>query len=808
MTNRPLVIVAICFAAGIILGLYLASPVVLAALALSILLSLIQLVRKKSFAGPLLLLFLAAGALACQLSLEASRGNIREYSGERGRLVGLVAGEPLWGEGEVVFPLKPETFEAGGRVKAVCGQIRVTLRFQQGEEIPPLFYGQQLSLQGTLYEPAGRRNPGGFDYRFFLERQGLAASFYGSLGDLKVLGLSPRASSWQGFVFSAREKIKDIFDTALPARESSLLQAIFLGERGAVEDGLALAFQRSGLAHMMAVSGLHIGLLAALLWGLWRRFFRESWGTFVFMLGLVFLYVEVTGMRPASLRAFFMLAMSMAALQLNRQKDLPIALALAALATLIYQPLLLFDLGFQLSYVATISIIVLAGPLSQRLAILPPYLKELVAVSLAAQLGTLPLTAYYFNQLSLIALLGNLFILPVMPFVVGFALAGAILGFLWLPLGMPACLGAYPLLYYMERAVIFLSTIPGAYLELEPGISHLLLAYGIPLIIYGIWALRRSKKGSGEEPRIGSTPLSARKLVYAACIFFILIACTLFYTAQTGERQLEVVFLDVGQGDAIFIETPDGYSALIDGGGRPPYRGNMEWTGDSVILPYLRWRGTDQIDAVIISHPHEDHFGGLFPVLREKKVALLLISPDAGDSPNYRRLLALAEEKGIARVAVKKGDSFSLGKEVLFTVYSPGEKLFSGTSSDVNNNSLVIKMTYGQISFLFTGDIEEEAMTALLKSEHKLKSDVLKMPHHGGYFTSADRFLQAVSPRLGVICVGSNNFGHPNPQILQSLERHGIEIYRTDYHGAVTVKTDGSTLWADPFLQLERARAE
>jgi competence protein ComEC len=804
MMNRPLVIITLCFAGGIVLGMYIPSALVVAALTLFFIASLIQIIRTKQLIIPLLLFFLAAGALACQLSMQAVRGNIRDYAGKRGVLLGVVAGEPLWREDEVVFCLQPQAFELQGRKHIVSGQTRVVLRLLEDAPIPDLFYGQQLLLQGTLYEPSGKRNPGGFDYRFFLERQGIAATFYASAAVTADLGLSKKISYWQRFLYSVRTRVQEIFNSSLPVRESSLLRGIFLGERSAVPSEMVLSFQRAGVAHLLAVSGLHLGLLAALLWGLGRRFFFKGWAAFFLLLGITFLYAAVTGMRPATLRAFLMLALTLGAYQLGRKKDLPTAVAFAALITLLYNPLLLFDVGFQLSYASTVALIALTRPLASALTFLPRYLRELVALSFAAQLGVLPLTAYYFNQVSLIALLTNVLLLPVMSFIVGLAFVGAVAGFFWLPLGLFFCSGTYPLLLYLGWGATALGHLPGAYCKVQ-GLkkSYLFLAYCLPLLLslFRHYRNRRHSQSLAEGERGGrSFSWAAGKKQLIACLLLLLVVFIWLYPPRGATKPLEVVFLDVGQGDAIFIETPDGCTALIDGGGRLPFRGDMEWTGENVILPYLKERGVDKLDVVMISHPHEDHFGGLFPVIREKDVDLVLISPDPGDSPHYHELLALMESRDISRKIAGRGDRLLLGEEVFFTFYLPAEKLFQGTGSDANNNSLVKKMTYGQTSFLFTGDIEEEAAAALLRSGDNLQSDVLKIPHHGGYFASVDKFLQAVEPAAGIICVGNNSFGHPNSYLLQSLEQHGVEVYRTDYHGAVTVTSDGRRIYVRPFL--------
>jgi len=370
MINRPLVIITITFAAGIVLGLYLSLQIIIVALCISILVSLLHVFKGKQSVIPLLLIFLAVGALSCYLSLEKSRGNIRVFSGERGTLVGTVAGEPLWREDEVVFPLQPEIFSVRGEEHQVRGQTRVVLRLQEGEKPASFSYGQYISLQGTLIEPAGLRNPGGFDYRFFLETQGIAAAFYGMTKDAELLGLSEELSRLRFGALQVKEKMTGVLRSYLPEREGNLLVGMLFGERRALDADTERLFRSSGVSHLLAVSGLHVGLIAAFLFFAGNRMGLRGWQAFLLMALFLFAYIYICGLKPAMLRAFIMAIMGMGAVYLGRSRDLPTAVAFAALVTLLFNPLLLFSVGFQFSYAATISIIIFTPLLTDRISAL------------------------------------------------------------------------------------------------------------------------------------------------------------------------------------------------------------------------------------------------------------------------------------------------------------------------------------------------------------------------------------------------------------------------------------------------------
>jgi len=268
-------------------------------------------------------------------------------------------------------------------------------------------------------------------------------------------------------------------------------------------------------------------------------------------------------------------------------------------------------------------------------------------------------------------------------------------------------------------------------------------------------------------------------------------------------RQLEVTFLDVGQGDAIFIRTPGGENILLDSGGKPAYMGAVEEVGDQVVVPFLKYRRVKKLDLAIISHPHEDHFGGLLAVIRSIPVDYLVTSKETSESEYYQELLQLAKEKNISREIICKNDSIFLGPALHFNVLGPPAELLRGTSSDANNNSLVLQLNYKETSFLFTGDIEDAAIQSLLEETEVLESQVLKVPHHGGNIPNLPQLLEKVNPQAAVITVGKNSFGHPHQNTLQALQEKNVTVYRTDCHGAVTFRSNGCSWEAKPMLGAE-----
>ncbi len=826
--SRLLVFITFAYVLGIVMGRYFFSVYASVYLLIGALAwALFNLVRKAEGPDaviPPLLLFLAVGSLACNLSLQKVGGNIREFAGGKCTLIGMVDDEPLWSDGEAVFPLRSELVIAGGENYPVSGTVRVTLRLdaagssgaRDGDKDRPeegasafFSYGQKVSLQGILYNPEVRRNPGGFDYHAFLETQGVAAVFYGSASDAADLGVSDSLSFLRQAALQIKQRMTSVLQAYLPEREGSLLTGMLFGERKNLDPATEQYFRRSGVSHLLAVSGLHTGLVAAFLLFILKRagLGHGRWSLFFLTAVFLFAYVLLTGMKPATLRAFIMILTGLLAYCLDREKDLPSALAAAGLLTLLYNPLLLFSAGLQFSYTATAAIIILAPPWQKCLSDFldaPCFsffpwrrqISSLAAVTFAAQLGVLPLSALYFGEISLVAFAVNLLLLPLMALVLGIGLFAAILGLLLPAAGSFFTLAAYPLLAYMIWVTKFMGGAAFAALELFPPRNWEIFLYYALLFSPAVTGHSLSRELSSPASSKSSLFLSQKCLFLLRLTAGILLPVLLFSwwggTLHICGR-LEVVFLDVGQGDAIYIQTPHGRHLLLDAGGKPGYASNDLDPGSRVVVPFLQQRRVRALDAVIVSHPHEDHFGGFTAVLEKFPVGLVLTNSEKTDTDRYNNLLEMIRQKNIPRELLQAGDTITLEPSLELKIFNPPEKIFSGNESDENNNSLVMQLCYKKVYFLFTGDIESRAVEKLLEENINLQSRILKIPHHGAYLAGMSRFLEKINPVVAVISVGVNSFGHPHPDTLSALDKKNVKTYRTDLHGAVIIRSNGYT---------------
>lgn len=747
----------------------------------------------------LIIIAMVAGGMAFFYALQQPASSLAPFSGSPLYVEGTVTDEPLIYENHVAYRLNVDVVETAQECYSVSGTLLVKIYGSDGDIFR---FGERLGLRGVIVEPRGQRNPGGFDYRYYLYSQGIDALIYPLPAQVSSLGTGA-VSNLTASAFRLRSALVKTIEANLPSPSGELLAAILFGQRERLPEEIELNFRQAGVGHLMAVSGLHVGLIAALMLGLGRFLNLRSSAFLVIAIMIVFAYAYLTGMRPSALRAAIMVSMVLSAMILDRERDLPTAISLAALVTLFLNPLLLFTVGFQLSYVATISLIYAYHPLEELLKTMrcPAFFRAPLVVTLAAQLGVLPLTAYYFQHLPLGALFFNLLLLPLMALLVALGLVGALLGLVFSFPGAIVLWAARPLLEIM-LCITALSNLPGLYRPVYiPGLKFVFLYYGMMILILIFYYRWKGHLTNRKGLKLGSLlQLSFRSFftkqrlalrLLGGLVLGLTVLILWFGILFPSNNVLTVTFLDVGQGAAALIETPCKVVIMVDAGGEPAFRGDPGRIGETVLLPYFRHRGISNIDLAIITHPHEDHFGGFIPLIDALIIDTILISPAQGDSVHYLDLLNRAEELHITVMEVNAGQNWQCGDKLLLEIIAPPDKLFSGTNSDLNNNSIVFMLHFDQVRLLFTGDIEDAAVNDLLRQDLDLGADLLLVPHHGGYLAAMPAFLDSVGPSLAVIQVGNNSFGHPHPFVVDAIEIAGVELYRNDEHGAIIFKTDG-----------------
>jgi competence protein ComEC len=723
----------------------------------------------------LLFLLVALGGILRYQLLWQQQSSLEQFRNREVVVTGVVLQEPDLLDGRLQFTMQVETIKDLEQYFSLREKVLVQVGgLTEGE----VTYGEKLQLQGKLVSPLSPANFQRHDYAVYLRRQGIKMILLSQGRENITVLAQGQGNRCIHLALQFRKRFIDVVENMLPAPQAQVLAGFLFGERGALTPELLLQIERSGVMHLFAVSGLHVGYVAALGYGLGKLCNWSPRWTIIISGLFAGIYLLLVGFRASVYRAGIMLWIGILALLVYRRLNGLTALSAAAFVLLWFQPGLLFTSGFQLSFAATWGIIYLFSHIVRLLLSLPRWLAFPLAVSIAAQLATWPLVAYHFYGIPLGAVLVNLPAVPLVGLIVMLGLIGCTVGLIFLPFAKIMGLAIYLLINLFLDLVRFSANLPWAYLNTAPPTWSFMLFYYI-LLIASPLLFRRDNRYKLK----GQAPL----MVVASFMLLVL----LWVIPLWRPAQFEVTFLSVGAGDGIVVTLPGGRTLLIDtgpGGGEGQYD-----SGANVIVPYLRQAGIKQIELVLLTHPHQDHWGGLNSVITNLSVRgiaypLVFTFGDFG----------ITQGESIPLYQLKAGDSLLLGEDISLKVLHPSsETSLLSTESDVNNNSLVLYLVWNEVSFLFTGDLEAEGEVLMLRENLVPKATVLKVGHHGANTSSTERFLQQVSPKVAVISTGPSTFGHPHQETLDRLEQVGAVVYRTDRDGAVKIRTDGHRLWVE-----------
>jgi competence protein ComEC len=761
--------------------------------------------KKTLIVAGLCLFALIGGGLHFPSSLPPADEHSLRFYNDTGivEIQGMVTEEPDIRDRYCLLTFSSSEIVVNGEKGDVSGTALIRI-----PRYPTYHYGDMLKVSGELETPPQFED---FDYKGYLARQGIYSVIYYPGIEALDRGQGFKPLQW---IYSLRERLSVSLTRALPEPQGSLAQAILLGLRGNIPDSLYEAFSRTGTAHLLAISGLHISIIIAMLLSFGILVFGRQRSIYIWLtLALMWLYAMLAGMHPPIIRAAIMGSLFLMAEYLGRQRSAIIALAFAAAVMVGIQPHVLWSVSFQLSFLAMAGLVLLYPYLQawgrkgvasllgtrERIAAAGSMIIDGFAATLSAIVAVGPLIAYSFGVVSLVALPATFFSLPALPFIIVTAglvafvgllasLAAQIFGWLaWLFLSyLVFIVQGFDALPHSSLEVTTVSTwyIWGYYAILAGVIASLdhrkQLAYFFSRLTSGI---KKVTEGI-PKPRPG---FSMKWLILPLLIVAILVWSVVL---TTPDDKLHVSFLDVGQGDAILIQTPNSQDILIDGG-PDPQKISLEL---SKKLPF--WDRT--IDLVVCTQPHADHVTGLVEVLHRYKVRQVLEAEVSYNSSIYQEWCNLVEDKGIEYNIACAGQEIDLGNGIEMEVLNPPEDLFEGTSHDVDNNGLVLRLSWGLVSFLFTADIREEAEFELIGQRANLKSTVLKVAHHGSETSTTSQFLATVDPEVAIISVGADNpFGHPGPEVVERLiDRLGEDnVYRTDENGTIELITDGDRMW-------------
>ncbi len=670
---------------------------------------------------------------------------------------------------------------------------------------PFLRYGDTLGVSGNVERP---EPIGDFDYAAWLESQGIAGVMWARQAELVSTG---GGSPWNAALHLVRTSLASAIQRSIPEPQAGLAQALLLGIRSELPRPVKESFRAAGMSHLLAISGLHVGVVMALTLAAASALAGQNNPWAVLTAGLVvWTYAILSGLDPPVVRAAIMGSLYLAQGLLGRGIRGLTALLLAAAVMILMDPHLLGSLSFQLSFTAMAGVIFglpLISVLTAALSGLSSgswaarwaqyglsLLVASVVISTTTTLATLPLVAWHFGEIPLMSVPATILAMPAMSAALVGAALTSIVGLLASPLAVIAGTLAWAplswLIWVAETMPPLL--LPAPWLTAEMAVAWL-SATGLLAVLVSSRRVRRAVAGMRRRPRWrprGAAGLAAGGIPVVVIVLLLLAGQ---FAGSRSDGLLHVYVLDIGQGDAIFVVTPEGQQMLVDGGPDP----EITLGAISALTP----PGDRTLDVVAATHLDSDHVGGLLGVLDRYRVGTVLhgggLSEGAALYPQWR---AMVEERDHQAVAVRAGHTVQIGRDVTLEVlHPPPDGLPAWVEPNANNGSLVLKLEYGEASFLLTGDVEVDGERFLVSAVgDELEADVLKVGHHGSRTSTTRGFLDAVKAQSAVISAGrGNRFGHPHAEVVERLESSlgAAQVFLTARDGTVEYISDGESLW-------------
>ena len=622
-----------------------------------------------------------------------------------------------------------------------------------------LYAGARICGRGRITLPEQASNPGQFDARRYQASRGICYIIFPD--EIRTL---KEASSFRRLVDDFRRRMKTVFDSLFGETEAGFLDAMILGDQSLLEADTKTLFRKLGIVHILAISGMHLSLIGSGLYKLLKRTGLPQRPCALLAAFTVMTYARFVHAGPATMRAVIMFCMMMTAEYLGRKYDGLSALALAGLVILAADPLALYQSGLWFAFIAVLSLYLLA-PAILKLLNLPKksrqmHMAYIIVPPAAVTLGTMPLTVYCYGEIPLAGLVMNLLVMPVMGILMPLGLLTGLSG-----------LVSFKLASFLAgslRLILRLYALPKVLGALQ---DHLII-------------------------KTGCQPLTMILAVYAGLAFFLLLSartgykdrrlllilcCALILALPVRRIGQMTAFLDVGQGQCIFIRSSDGRTMLYDGGSS-----DVKQAGKYRIMPFLDYYGVKAVDEVFVSHGDYDHYSGIQELIEAGRIRRLCLTAAGREDEGCLLLARTAMEKDIPVTYIRRGDCLQLGDLKISCIY-PAEKT---QMQEINDRSMVLELETERYSLLLTGDISSEAEAALL-SGRLPAADILQVPHHGSKFSSSAAFLAAVHPSVSIVSAGAGNpYGHPDKETLDRLEAAGSGVCITFKTGAVLIRPD------------------
>ena len=668
--------------------------------------------------------------------------------------------------------------------------INLILRVSKSKKIN-LNYGDKIKVSGEYIIPDEARNYGGFKYKQYLKTQ----KIYGIFEANKVEVLKYNNLSFIE-LFSNKVKLKIIenFSNLLPEETNQLFLGILIGYDDNLSEDIEESFRKSSLTHLLAVSGAHIAYIIVGVSFLFKKLKISKRITQIITIVFLIFFMYITDFSSSVVRASAMGIILLMSMIFFRKNDIHTTISISILLILIENPYKMLDIGLLLSYFATIGIICFSRlnkkekvqiTLKERFI---EYIKEMILITLYANIFVIPIMIYNFNTISLTFVISNVIAgILIGPITIGgFILI--IISFINLKVTYIISIAYNLLLKLLIHSTNLTSLIPlSEILVPTPSIVIVIIYYMILLLCIIYTFLKQEYSNRYIVKKISKCILETSKyikknykiIIVYIIVFFILTSLIL----KIIPKDLKIYFIDVGQGDSTLIITTTNKKILIDSGGSE--NGSFD-VGKNTLVPYLLDRKIISLDYICISHFDSDHCDGFKYLLKNIKVKNIILSKQYETTDNFEEIISIVNKKRINIIKVEEGDILSIDKYVRFKIFSPDKNL----TNDINDNSIVMKLEYNKFSCLFTGDISKQIEQKLAKQYgNELKSTVLKVAHHGSKTSSDKDFIKTVSPKISLIGVGKNNkFGHPNEEVLKILKEINLKVFRTDERGEIILK--------------------
>lgn len=696
---------------------------------------------------------------------------------------GRVISQPNIYKNRTKLELKIFSAKLKQNFKKINGRTIVYINTYRQKNPKTIQIGDILELKASIKHPFTATNPGQFDYSEYLKNRKIFTTSHCKYKDIISIR-SPKFGYWlfiQKFN-RVKDKIIGVHSKFLKSPKLEILGGIVFGDYAIpTPANIKKNFISSGLLHLLAASGMNVGFIYSLWFFTSRRFGMPFKMSLIIGAGLVLLYALLTGMPPSVMRATLIFEFILFGKLIDRSADNITLLAFACALILLFNPYLITNIGFQLSFIVSFALLFCMPVLMEKTKSVTDLLAGAVLVPVVAQIWAAPIQLFHFNSFTLYSVLANIIVLPVTVVITYVGFISSLLSLIPL-FGEKICWLSDKFVEPFISVLLFVSEYTS---KLPHSIEYFATPKIFAIIVFymAIIFLIVSIKYNFSKKTFNYAALGLAILCFSLCIKIPL------------SQELKIVFFDVGESDSILVSTPNNKNILVDAG-NPGFRGFS--SASSIIVPYLRDKGIKKLDALVLTHPDRDHIGGTIDILKSIKVAQIYNNGEASRSKTYRKIQKYIAKNRINNKVLNNNTEITLDEGIKILAIK-GENT---NKASHNENSIILYIKYDKFSALLTGDAEKDSLN-LIKKYIKEPVYILKVGHHGSKKSVDDKFLKFLNPQMAVISVGKNRYLHPSVVAINTLKRNNVKYYRTDKDSAILLNTDGNKTVVQRYIDIK-----